>query len=66
MTIVTDVKTVTFSRAFRNVLQHFQQYFNYILATMFNIGEKWSFLRNQLFVFHLSHAYGTLPIGKIA
>jgi len=34
MTCATDVTTVMFHRAFRQDLQHFQQYFSYILATM--------------------------------
>ena len=65
MTCVSDVTTVTFHKAFRQFLQRFQQYFSYILAASFIVGENWGFLKNQLFVFHLSHGYGTPPIGKI-
>ena len=32
---------------------------------MFTVGENWSSLRNQLFVFDLSHAHGALPIGGV-
>ena len=44
-------------------LQHCQQYSSYIFAAMSIVGENWSSLRNQLFIFYLLHAHRSLPIG---
>jgi len=44
------------------VLQHCQEYLSYIFAAMSIVGENWSSLRNQLFVFDLSHAHRSHPI----
>ena len=44
-------------------LQHYQQYSSYVFAAMSIVGENWSSLNKQLFIFDLLHAHRSLPIG---